>query len=313
MHSFASRFDGRFSRLALFCAALLAASFTSRAHAEEYAKSYTVTGRADVHVKVDDGSVRVLTSDTSQVSFRVTYEGYTLGLTAGGNLHVDSRQDGDRVELTEKVRHGINLGINNRHISVEVRMPRNADLQLETGDGDVEVSSLSGKVTVITGDGKLKVAQLSGTLDLQTGDGGINADALKGDMHLRTGDGVIEAANLDGKCELSSGDGSIRLAGRFDALDIKSGDGSVTARIASGSRMAASWTIRTGDGPVDLELPKDFKATLDASTSDGRISLGVPVMVEGNVNPSRVRGAMNGGGSPLIIHTGDGSIRINGS
>jgi hypothetical protein len=296
-----------FNRLIVPCVALLAAGFASQASAEEYTKSYTVTGRATVHVRVDDSSVRVITSDSPQVEFHVKYEGFALGREP----RIDSRQDGERVELTARLHPGITIGINTRHMSTEVRMPRNADLEIETGDGDVDASAINGNVLIRTGDGKLKVSQLAGKVDLQTGDGGISADTLNGDLRLRTGDGAIEATNLDGKCSVVSGDGSIRVAGRFDSLDVKSGDGGVTARVASGSRMASNWNIRTGDGPVEVALPKDFKANLDASTSDGHINLGLPVTVEGNFSSSRVRGAMNGGGASLFIHTGDGSIRLS--
>jgi DUF4097 and DUF4098 domain-containing protein YvlB len=299
----------RLDRLALLCAAVLAAGFASRAHAEEYVKSYTVAGRPNVRVHVSNGDVRVITSDSHEVQFRVTYRGFTLDR----NLHIDSRQNGDEVELTTSARWGIVIGISIKHMSTEVLMPRDADLQLETRDGTVEVVSMSGTIRIRSGDGRITARQLSGTIDLQARDGGISADTLKGDLRLHSGDGTIEATNLDGKCDISSGDGSVHLAGRFDALDIKTGDGGVTARVAAGSKLSSSWNIRTGDGPVDLALPKDLSASLDASTGDGHISLGLPVTMEGTVSPSRVHGTMNGGGPALIIHTGDGSIRINGS
>src|SRR5438876_1293967 len=79
------------------------------------------------------------------------------------------------------------------------------------------------------------------------------------------------------------------------------------------SKMATSWTIRTGDGSVDLVLPADFQTNIDASTGDGHISLGVPVTVEGTFSNSQIHGKMNGGGQPLTIHTGDGSIRLSKS
>ena len=88
---------------------------------------------------------------------------------------------------------------------------------------------------------------------------------------------------------------------------------SIDAKAHSGSKVASSWTIRTGDGSVDISLPADLQANIDASTNDGHISLGIPVTVEGNFSKSQVHGKMNGGGQPLSIHTGDGSIRLNKS
>lgn len=290
--------------------ALLAAAATvPSVRAEDVVKTYTVTGRANVRVDTNDGSVRVTTSDTKQVEFRVEYQGLELGKT----LRVDSRQDGDKVELTARMtgHWGFSWGHNSRGLHIEVRMPREADLQVETGDGSVQADSIHGTVNVHTGDGSVKANSLSGAIDLHTSDGSITVDGLKGDIRLRTGDGSIEAHDIDGKVEADSGDGHIRIAGRFDALNVKTGDGSVDTRVQPGSKMASSWSIRTGDGSVDLVLPGDFQADINATTGDGHISLGIPVTVEGTFSKSEIRGKMNGGGQPLTIHTGDGSIRLS--
>jgi len=297
-------------RLGIACAGvLLACAGASRA--EEVTKSFTVSGRANVRVETNDGSVRVTSSTTKQVEFRVDYQGYELSK----DLRVDAHQDGDKVQLTARVtgHWGFSWGHNSRRLHIEVRMPREADLQVQTGDGSVQVESISGTVNVHTGDGAVKANSLSGSIDLHTSDGGIAVENLKGDIRLRTGDGSIEAHELDGKVEADSGDGHIRIAGRFDALNVKTGDGSVDTRVLPGSKMVTSWTIRTGDGSVDLVLPSGFQTNIDASTGDGHISLGVPVTVEGTFSNSQIHGKMNGGGQPLIIHTGDGSIRLSKS
>ena len=297
-------------QLGIVCAALLTASAVA-ARAEDVTKSFAVAGRANVRVETNDGSVRVTSGDSKQVEFRVEYQGYELGKS----LRVDSRQDGDKVELTARVtaHWGLSFGHNSRHLNIEVRMPRAGDLQVETGDGSVQTESIDGTVNVHTGDGSVKANSLNGTIDLHTNDGSITVENLKGDMRLRTGDGSIEARDLDGKVEADSGDGHIRMAGRFDALNVKTGDGSVDTRVLPGSKMASSWTIRTGDGSVDLVLPSDFQTNIDASTGDGHISLGIPVTMEGTFSNSQIHGKMNGGGQPLTIHTGDGSIRLSKS
>lgn len=296
--------------LVLICASVLTAgAFVPGAQAEEVTKNFTVSGHASVKVDTNDGGVRVSTSDTKQIEFRVEYQGYELGKS----LRVDARQDGDKVELTARVtgHWGISWGSNSRKLHIEVRMPRDADLAVDTGDGSVQADSINGNVYVHTGDGSVRASALTGNIDLHTNDGSINVDSLKGDIRLHSGDGSIEARNLDGKVDADSGDGHIRLAGRFDALNVKTGDGSVDTRVQPGSKMVTSWSVRTGDGSVDLVLPADFQTNIDASTGDGHISLGIPVTVEGTFSNSQIHGKMNGGGQPLTIHTGDGSIRLS--
>ena len=281
-------------RIAAPCTLLLATALASQVNAaEEYVKSYTITGQATVRIRADDSRVRVITSDTNQVEFRVTSEGFSA-INVGGKLHVDSQQNGSQVELTVRLSPGVTLGFSDRRLSTEVRMPKNADLQLETSDGHVEVSDLNGSIVVHTSDGGIKASQLSGTIE------------------LHSGDGKIDATHLDGKCDVSTSDGSIHVAGRFDSLNVKSGDGAVTARAESGSKMSSTWSISTKDGGVDVAIPRDLQANLDASTRDGHISLGLPVSVEGDLGKTKVRGKINGGGPTLFIHTGDGTIHLNG-
>ncbi len=174
------------------------------------------------------------------------------------NLKIDSRQDGDHVELSARETMHWNWGVHvSRGLRLEVRMPRNADLSVDSGDGSVEAQAVNGNVDIHTGDGHIKV------------------EGAKGQIKLRTGDGSIEGRDLDGKIEADSGDGHITLDGRFDTLNIRTGDGSINAHAQPGSKVLSAWTIRTGDGSVDLTVPTDLNANIDASTNDGRISLAV--------------------------------------
>jgi hypothetical protein len=286
---------GRVSGLALGLAAMLTATaaIAPVVSAEEVAKTFAISGRAKVRVLTDDGSVRVSTGDIKQVEVRVVYSGYKLDR----DLRVNTSQNGDSVEVSVKTGSswGFSWGVRHSELRVEIHMPREADLDVTTGDGSTEVDSIVGK------------------LDVHSGDGHIRVQSAKGDIHLRAGDGSIEGHGLDGRVDATTGDGHINIEGRFDSVNIKTGDGSVTARANSGSTVATTWNIHTGDGSVDLEIPGQMQANIDASTQDGHISLDIPVTVEGTFSSSRINGKMNGGGTPIIVRTGDGSIHLNKS
>jgi hypothetical protein len=276
----------------MICAVLGTALFSAAAHAEEYTKTFTISNRATVHVDTNDGAVVVTTGDSKQVEFHVEYLGYELEKS----LHIDSSQSGDEVNLTARIPNHWHFTLGYRRtLHIEVRMPKDADLQVKTGDGSIKVSDLSGNV------------------DLHTGDGSLTANSVKGSIRLSTGDGAINASDLDGKCEAVSGDGRIRLSGRFDDLRAKSGDGSIEVEARQGSKLNSSWNIRSGDGGIEVALPGDLSADLDVTTGDGHIASDIPVTVEGIISKSRVHGKMNGGGQELIIHTGDGSIHLRRS
>src|SRR5258708_29975194 len=151
--------------LAASLAALLAfATLAPRASAEEFAKVYSISGRAQVRVDTNDGSVRIATGEGKQVEFRVIYEGYELNK----NLHIDSRQDGDSVQVNARVtgHWGFPWGRGHRGPRIEFRMPKDADLQIDTGDGSVETQPIRGHVKIHTGDGSVHVQAGDGNVEI---------------------------------------------------------------------------------------------------------------------------------------------------
>jgi DUF4097 and DUF4098 domain-containing protein YvlB len=274
-------------------AGILALGSAALARGEEVNKTFSVTGHTRVRVETDDGAVRVSTGDIKQVEIRVLYSGYKLDR----DLRVSTTQNGGEVQVAAKTMSGSfwNWGVRHTSLRVEIHMPKDADLNVRTGDGSVEADSVNGNVEVATGDGSITV------------------QGARGNIRFHTGDGSIEARGLDGRVDASSGDGHINVEGRFDGLNIKTGDGSVTARADAGSRMGAAWSVYTGDGSVDIQIPGDLQADIDASTHDGHISLGLPLTMEGTFSSSRIHGKLNGGGQALTIRTGDGSIRLEKS
>ena len=242
------------------------------ARAEEWSKTYNLSGRADLRVETSDANIRVTTWDQNTIAAKVITTRYKIG---EGGLRVEERQTGDSVEIEVRYpHHDFVIGWRSARVDIIIQMPR------------------EGRVNLRTGDGKIDVAELKGDMDLHTGDGSINLDGVDGKLHATTGDGHIQAN------------------GRFDELALKTGDGHVDVRAKNGSSLAAGWRLETGDGSVSLEVPGDLAADVDLHTSDGHIDLDVPVQAEGRIQRNEIHGKLNGGGSLLTIRTGDGSIHL---
>ncbi len=272
----------------LLCAAC---ALAGTAGAEEWNKKYAVSGKPDLRVESNDAHIEIDTWDRKEIEARVTTRGWAIG--ASGVRIIES-QSGDRVSIQVRIpRYEWHFGTDNRSVTITLMTPRETDLTAETGDGHVSVKSLTGKI------------------DVHTGDGHITVSSLRGVMRLRTGDGHIEGDNLDGKLDVQSGDGRVHVSGRFDDLQLRTQDGSIDAEARAGSKISTEWYVTTGDGAVRLRIPENLNADLDATTGDGRITVDFPVtMGAGTMNRSSVRGKLNGGGQPLRVRTGDGSIHI---
>jgi DUF4097 and DUF4098 domain-containing protein YvlB len=246
------------------------------AAADEWSKTYTLTGQPDLRVDTSDANIHVSTWDQKTIDAKVTTERYKIG---DDGIRIEERQTGDMVEINVHFPHSHGVTIDwgnhgNRRVDINIHMPR------------------------------------EGRVDLRTADGHIDLANFKGEMQLHSGDGSQDLDSVDGKLRATTGDGHIRAHGRFDELDLKTGDGHVDAQAMAGSALAASWRLETGDGSVTLEVPENLGADVDLHTGDGHIDLDLPITTEGKIHEGEVRGKLNGGGNLLLIHTGDGSIRL---
>jgi Putative adhesin len=271
-------------------AGLTTSAVSPAACADEWTKTYSISGRADLHVQTDDGDVSINSADQKEVYARVTTSRLKIG---PDDVRIEESQSGDTVNLRVRMPH-FNWGFwgHGGSVHVELRVPRELNLDVSTGDGSVTAQPVSGHIRI------------------STGDGNIRADGTKGDMYMHSGDGHIEASNLDGTLKVDTGDGHVTVGGRFDSLDLHTGDGNIDASAMSGSKVASGWTLHSGDGHISLRVPSDLSADLDAHTGDGSITVDMPITVAGSLNHSSVRGKMNGGGGQLKITSGDGSIHL---
>ena len=248
------------------------------ARADDWSKTYTLTGKPDLRVETSDADIHVSTWDQNTIEAKVTTARYEIG---DDGIRIEEHQTGNVVEIdVHYPHHGVTINWGNsgsHHVDIDIHMPREGRVDLHTGDGKIEIGN------------------------------------FKGEMLLRSGDGSQEIDAVDGKLRASTGDGHIRANGRFDELDLKTGDGRVEARAAAGSALATGWRLESGDGTVTLEVPENLAADVDLHTGDGHIDLDMPVTTEGKIREGQVRGKLNGGGNLLVIHTGDGSIRLRKS
>ena len=256
-------------RLLLLFAALL---ITQLAPAEDWNKTFTLTGKPDLHVQTTDAAVTVDTWEQNKIEAHVHVEGYQIGPRG---IDIYDHQTGNSVVLEVRFpRHDFHIGWTRTRVEISVHMPR------------------------------------AGNVDLKTGDGSIRLAGLKGEMNVASGDGSQNINDVDGVLHAHAGDGAVRASGRFDGLTIGTGDGSIEATARAGSTMANAWDIHAGDGSVRLRIPEKLAANVDFETHDGSLSVDMPVTVSGRVRDNTMRGTMNGGGNLLSVRTGDGSIRV---
>lgn len=240
-----------------------------------WSKTWSISGpNAEVRVDADFGDVHVVQGATNSVHAEVTTYRWRI---SPSEVQVTGTQDGNHIELRIETPHYHGGGLfhwSTPKLYVELQVPSGSNLDLHTGFGDVSGDNLQATARVDTGFGKIRFPGFNGEL---TGDTGF---------------------------------GDIRIDGRFEKLRVKTGFGDIHAEVDNGSKMRDDWRLETGFGSVQVRVPSDLNAELDAQSGFGHVSTDIPLTVSDTSSHSSVRGRLGSGGMALELETGFGSVHI---
>jgi Putative adhesin len=201
-----------------------------------------------LHVAADQGDIRILTGDASQVSYHVHLETDADDSGAQEILNafvLEARNEGDGVALIGRSPH-LRWG---HHLSVmiEVTVPRNYNLELATDGGNIQVADVQGRVSAATDGGNISAGEIGGPARLVTDGGHIVAKNVGGDLTAQTGGGDITVGSVTGGAVLRTGGGHIRVASIAGAGRLDTGGGNISIEHAG-----AGLVVSTGGGEIEV-------------------------------------------------------------
>jgi hypothetical protein len=292
-------------RLLVFLAASLIASVSLSAE-KAFDRRFTVVPGGQLTLDADTGSVNVVGRDGNEVVVHAEVDGSDEFLA---RLNIAAEQTSSGIGITARVApsgwfHWFDFSRERVHFTIDV--PRNYALQLRTSGGNLDVRSISANVRGSTSGGNVVVRSVSGTVKLHTSGGDIDAEGLDGATELGTSGGNVGVADTRGALDVHTSGGDIRLTNIDASVKADTSGGNVSAGIRSNRGISLS----TSGGAISLSLPKDTGASLDARTSGGRVSSALPLSSTENADESHLRGALNGGGAQVLLHTSGGDIHI---
>lgn len=175
-------------------------------------------------------------------------------------------------------------------VEFELTVPQNSDVNAKTSNGDIDVTSVYGRLSLDTSNGRIEVFDGRGTLNADTSNGRIQVVQFEGDIRADTSNGAIWIERVVGSVDADTSNGSI----------------SFTGMPSPGS----SHRLDTSNGSVDVRIPIGASIHFDAHTSSGSIRSSLPLIgdTEGDdwsadLNPPT--------DTRFDLSTSNGSIRID--
>jgi hypothetical protein len=128
-------------------------------------------------------------------------------------------------------------------------------------------------------------------------------------INVTNTNGQVALTALSGNVTARTTNGGVNGKGLGGSLDARSTNGGVTIDMASVKD--GKIVLRTTNGGVTLTLPETAKADISASCTNGGINVNSLEKLEITESSRRkLEGRLNGGGTPIELHTTNGGIRV---
>ncbi|HEY1809054.1 MAG TPA: DUF4097 family beta strand repeat-containing protein [Acidobacteriaceae bacterium] len=279
-------------RTAILVAMALLASLPALAQDADHSwsKTYSLTGKPSLTFETSDAAVDFHScGECHAIRIHVEVAGHTLS-----DYRLEESQTGNEVRFLFKERPHIGIVWHREQTHVTVETPAQLTLEAKTSDGNVTLSGLEGE------------------LGLTSGDGDLTADHVAGSLRIHSGDGHVKITDAQGALEARMSDGTLSVDGLFHSLTLHTSDGRLDVNLREGSKLTEPSSILSSDGSVTVHVPRSFAADLDVHTSDGHVDCTLPLTIEHYSSGGHgLQGRLNGGGTPLTIHTSDGNVTLS--
>jgi hypothetical protein len=190
---------------------------------------------------------------------------------------------------------GLHLQIGWFERRVEIDAPIGSHVEIARCAG-AEITGIEGGVAVTSQDGRITLSDLRGAVSAKSDDGSIYATRVHGDdLTLYSADGRLSLTDVSAS-----------------SIDAQTKDGSINAHglaIAGGTQPRA--VLHTADGSIRVALAAGADLTVDASTSDGKVTVdGTSYGNAGDGDSAQHTVRLGSGSGRLQLSSDDGSIHI---
>lgn len=126
---------------------------------------------------------------------------------------------------------------------------------------------------------------------------------------LATVNGAVSVKGVETRGELRSVNGDIDVASSAGGFSAHTTNGGIHVQLL---RLTApdGLSLGTVNGSIELALPRNAAATLDARSLNGDFRSDLPVALLSAYSPRGIQGHLSGGGAPVQLRTVNGAIRI---
>lgn len=128
-------------------------------------------------------------------------------------------------------------------------------------------------------------------------------------LNLETRNGGITISHVEGEIRFDATNGGIELSNLQGDVQGRTTNGGVNVELSGVRWQGYGLDVRTTNGGVVLDIPRDYSANLETGTVNGKIRVDFPITVQGTIG-RRISTTLGDGGRTIRATTTNGGVVI---
>ncbi|MFN4111162.1 MAG: DUF4097 family beta strand repeat-containing protein, partial [Ignavibacteria bacterium] len=222
------------------------------------------------------------------------------------DLFYSEINDGIKIKV-KNIKSFWSLFLKSVYVDYDLIIPKNYNIDIYSGGGNVYLRNLFGNVKIKTFGGDIKIEGVEGETNITASGGDILLKKIKGSVKTFTSGGDIRVEDINGDVNCSTTGGDIRIQAKNGSVTAKSTGGDITIDLLSENKGIKASTV---GGDIKLILDPFFEGFFYATTIGGEIYNEFDLKNVYERKSSKLQGEVNKKEPRIECKTTGGDIRI---
>lgn len=183
------------------------------------------------------------------------------------------------------------------------------DVRIDNAFGNISLQNIGGSAVIVNNNADIKGTLIGGSVDIDSSYCGIVLESIKGGVKLKDKNGNVDIMDVGGNVKAENKYGDIKLDNVSKAIEVS--DKNANIELNSDKIPTGDIKIENEYGNIDLSMPENINASIDAFLRYGDISNNYGFNVTEKNNEKSMNGTVGKGGVKIDIKNKNGNIDFN--
>ena len=272
---------------------------------DEIRQSFKLTPGTRVEISSIRGPVEIETSGGDTAEILITRNADNPADLQSDKIVIDNKAG--RLIIRGETAPG---GNKNRHVDhhATLKLPRDINVSINSISGPVQLADLNGQFEVSSVSGSVTLDKVTQQARFKSISGDVKIGQVGGPLDITSVSGSVKLDQVAHGANIQSVSGDVRITQATDSIDISSVSGNVSVVIAKLGTGGVK--ITSVSRQVELRFRNEVDAQFTANSISRDVSIDLPNVTIEDKSANSTRARIGAGGPPISVNSVSGGVRL---